>query len=114
MGSRLRMATSCARRILVMVSGHHAPAFTVASLATTTAGRPSTLSRAGTAPPPGGRPRGAARGGRPPRAGLHGRVVGDAPGGPPFNLSEAGYDARRGGLAVVTVVGDQQPDLQKH
>ena len=35
------MAISWARRILVMVSGHHAPAFTVASLATTTAGRPS-------------------------------------------------------------------------
>ena len=35
------MAISCARRILWMVSGHHAPALTVASLATITAGRPS-------------------------------------------------------------------------
>ena len=35
------MAISCARRILGIVSGHHAPAFTVASLATITAGRPS-------------------------------------------------------------------------
>src|ERR1035441_6005729 len=99
MGSRLRMATSCARRILVMVSGHHAPAFTVASLATTTAGRPLPLLRPGHRPPP---------------AALRGGVVGAAHGGPAFNLSEAGYDARRGGLAVVTVVGDQQPDLQKH
>src|ERR1041384_1710637 len=38
MGSRSRMAISCARRILVIVSGHHAPALTVASLATITAG----------------------------------------------------------------------------
>ena len=36
------MAISCARRIFGMVSGHHAPAFTVASLATITVGRPST------------------------------------------------------------------------
>ena len=41
------MAISCARRILVMVSGHQAPAFTVASLATTTAGRPSMRAEAG-------------------------------------------------------------------
>ena len=36
------MAISCARRIFGMVSGHQAPAFTVASLATITVGRPST------------------------------------------------------------------------
>ena len=47
MGRRLRIAISCARRILVMVSGHQAPAFTVASLATMTAGRPSILPDAG-------------------------------------------------------------------
>ena len=41
------MAISCARRILVMVSGHQAPAFTVASLATMTAGRPSMRAEAG-------------------------------------------------------------------
>src|SRR5438132_696163 len=41
MGVRFRIAISWARRILVMVSGHHAPAFTVASLATITAGLPS-------------------------------------------------------------------------
>ncbi len=34
MGTRLRMAISCARRILVTVSGHQEPALTVASLAT--------------------------------------------------------------------------------
>src|SRR5690242_18176830 len=33
------MATSCARRIFVIVSGHQEPAFTVASFATTTTGR---------------------------------------------------------------------------
>ena len=41
------MAISCARRILVMVSGHQAPAFTVASLATITAGRPSMRAESG-------------------------------------------------------------------
>ena len=41
------MAISCARSILVIVSGHQAPAFTVASLATITAGRPSILPSAG-------------------------------------------------------------------
>ena len=47
------MAISCARRILVMVSGHHAPAFTVASLATITAGRPSILPSPVTTPAAG-------------------------------------------------------------
>src|SRR3972149_6095285 len=36
MGMRWRIATSCARSILVMVSGHQDPALTVASLATIT------------------------------------------------------------------------------
>src|SRR6266550_22037 len=40
MGIRWRIAISCARRIFLIVSGHHEPAFTVASLATTTTGRP--------------------------------------------------------------------------
>jgi hypothetical protein len=42
-----------ARRILVIVSGHHAPAFTVASLATITAGRPSIFANPVTTPAPG-------------------------------------------------------------
>ena len=42
-GTWQRMAASCARSILVMVSGHHEPAFTVASFATTTVSRPATL-----------------------------------------------------------------------
>src|SRR6266850_2135407 len=37
-----RMAISCARRIFLIVSGHHDPAFTVASLATTTTSLPPT------------------------------------------------------------------------
>ncbi len=37
-----RIAISWARSILGIVSGHHEPAFTVASLATTTVSRPST------------------------------------------------------------------------
>ena len=37
-----RIAISCARRIFLIVSGHHEPAFTVASLATMTTLRPST------------------------------------------------------------------------
>ena len=40
---RWRIAISCARRILVIVSGHHDPALTVASFATTTTSRPPTL-----------------------------------------------------------------------
>ncbi len=43
MGTRQRMAISCARSILVIVSGHHDPAFTVASLATITTSRPATV-----------------------------------------------------------------------
>ena len=39
-----------------MVSGHHAPAFTVASLATTTAGRPSILPTPVTTPAAGACP----------------------------------------------------------
>ena len=39
---RSRIAISWARRILVIVSGHHDPALTVASLATTTTVRPDT------------------------------------------------------------------------
>ena len=64
------MAISCARRILVMVSGHQAPAFTVASLATITA-----------------------------------RAA--------FDFADAGDHARRGGLAVVLVVGDEQADFEE-
>ena len=37
---RQRIAISCARRIFLIVSGHQEPAFTVASLATTTTSRP--------------------------------------------------------------------------
>src|SRR6266576_190170 len=40
MGTRWRIAISCARRIFLIVSGHHEPAFTVASFATTTTARP--------------------------------------------------------------------------
>ena len=54
-----------------MVSGHHAPAFTVASLATITAGRA-------------------------------------------FDAADAGDHARRGRLAVVLVIGDQQADFEEH
>jgi hypothetical protein len=53
MGTRQRMAISCARRILVMVSGHHDPAFTVASFATTTTSRSSTLPTPVTTPAAG-------------------------------------------------------------
>jgi hypothetical protein len=41
-GMRHRIAISWARSILVMVSGHQLPAFTVASLATITTSRPQT------------------------------------------------------------------------
>jgi hypothetical protein len=56
MGTRQRMATSCARSIFVMVSGHHDPAFTVASLATTTTGRSCTQPMPVTTPTPGAWP----------------------------------------------------------
>src|SRR6266571_686405 len=65
-GTRCRIAISCARRIFLIVSGHHEPAFTVASLATTTAGRPAIRPSPAPAPvagpgptrgPPGGRRR---------------------------------------------------------
>jgi hypothetical protein len=39
-GIRQRIAISWARRIFRIVSGHHEPAFTVASLATITTSRP--------------------------------------------------------------------------
>src|SRR5438128_3083894 len=41
-GTRDRIAISCARRIFLIVSGHHEPALTVASFATTTTSRPAT------------------------------------------------------------------------
>ena len=40
MGSRFSRAISCARSTFLQVSGNQAPAFTVASLATTTTSRP--------------------------------------------------------------------------
>ncbi len=56
MGIRWRIATSCARSIFVIVSGHQAPAFTVASLATTTTSRPATTPTPVTTPAPGAFP----------------------------------------------------------
>ena len=56
MGSRLRIAISCARKIFVIVSGHQAPAFTVASFATITAGRPSMRANPVTTPADGAWP----------------------------------------------------------
>src|SRR5919106_1604269 len=55
-GMRWRIATSCARRIFLMVSGHHEPALTVASFATTTAGRPATRPSPVTTPAAGAWP----------------------------------------------------------
>ena len=55
-GTRERMAISCARRIFLIVSGHHEPAFTVASLATTTHSRPWTRPTAVTTPAAGAPP----------------------------------------------------------
>jgi hypothetical protein len=52
-GTRQRIADSCARRIFLIVSGHHEPALTVASLATTTTSRPCTTPSPVTTP--GGR-----------------------------------------------------------
>ena len=51
-----RIAISCARRIFLIVSGHHDPALTVASLATTTTSRPSTRPTTVTTPAPGAAP----------------------------------------------------------
>src|SRR5665213_581837 len=51
-----RMAISCARRIFLIVSGHHEPAFTVGSFATTTTARPSTTARPVTTPADGACP----------------------------------------------------------
>src|SRR4029453_8555528 len=52
-GTWHRMAVSCARRIFLIVSGHHEPAFTVASFATTTASRPPPSPPAATHPAAG-------------------------------------------------------------
>ena len=56
MGIRQRMAISWARSIFRMVSGHHEPALTVASLATTTTSRPDTTPTPVTTPAPGALP----------------------------------------------------------
>jgi hypothetical protein len=55
-GMCCRIATSCARSIFVIVSGHHEPAFTVASLATTTTSRPSMVPTPVITPAPGACP----------------------------------------------------------
>ena len=52
-GSSLARATSVARTIFSTVRAPHEPAFTVGSLATTTAGRPSTSPRPVTTPSAG-------------------------------------------------------------
>ena len=49
----------------------------------------------------------------PPRAGLHRGVVGDDHARPLFDVCQARDHARRGSLAVVAVVGDQQADFEK-
>ena len=56
MGMRWRIAISCARRIFLMVSGHQDPAFTVASFATTTRGRPAIVPTPVTTPAAGAWP----------------------------------------------------------
>src|SRR3990172_4157518 len=56
MGIRCRIAISWARSILAMVSGHHAPALTVASLSTTTASLPCTTPIPVMTPAPGAWP----------------------------------------------------------
>ena len=50
---------------------------------------------------------------RPPRAGLHGGVVGHDHRRPAFDAAQPGDHARRGRLPVVAVVGDQQADLEE-
>src|SRR5690606_16997361 len=55
-GTRQRIAISSARRIFRIVSGHHEPAFTVASFATTTTARPCTVPTPVTTPAPGASP----------------------------------------------------------
>jgi hypothetical protein len=52
-GMRQRIAISWARSIFLIVSGHHEPAFTVASFATTTTRRPSTVAMPVTTPAAG-------------------------------------------------------------
>ena len=56
MGTRQRIAISCARRIFRMVSGHHDPALTVASFATMTTSRPCTVPTPVTTPADGASP----------------------------------------------------------
>src|SRR6266566_3461828 len=55
-GMRWRIAISWARSIFLIVSGHQEPAFTVASFATTTTGRPAIRPRPVTTPAPGACP----------------------------------------------------------
>src|SRR5438093_2172895 len=55
-GMRWRIAISWARSIFLIVSGHQQPAFTVASFATTTTGRPAIRPRPVTTPAPGACP----------------------------------------------------------
>ena len=55
-GMRQRIAISCARSIFLIVSGHHDPALTVASFATTTTWRPQTLAIPVTTPAAGAWP----------------------------------------------------------
>src|SRR6266436_4559776 len=55
-GTRDRIAISCARKIFLIVSGHHDPALTVASFATTTTSRPSTKPTVVTTPAAGAVP----------------------------------------------------------
>jgi hypothetical protein len=52
-GMRSRIATSWARNIFLIVSGHQEPAFTVASLATITTCRPATMPTPVMTPAPG-------------------------------------------------------------
>ncbi len=55
-GSRLRSATSCARRCFLTVIGKYAPPLTVASLATITHSRPATRPTPVMIPAPGAAP----------------------------------------------------------
>ncbi len=55
-GSRLRRATSCARRCFFTVSGKYAPPLTVASLAAITHSRPLTRPTPLIIPAPGAAP----------------------------------------------------------
>src|SRR5712692_2841446 len=55
-GTRERIAISCVRRIFLIVSGHHDPAFTVASCSTTTTSLPPRRPIVVTTPAPGTAP----------------------------------------------------------